>query len=404
MVTLPTALQALLVMVLSSTTVSAIPAARLFSRQDNTCASNNLSSCPRELPDDFCCPSGNECIPLAGNTSALCCPEGSDCNQIQPIICDIELQNVENNLSAPIKTTVFDVELERCGGGNRCCPFGYSCDGNRCIRNEDQSEAPEGPSRPTSTSAGPSATATGTGTQSPPTATTSSDPISVVPSDEEGSSGINTGAVIGGVVGGCITLFLIAGIAFYCVRRQKRQDSHRNEKGSARSSNSRNKDRTSFSNIISDPILQSDSFRTDFIRKEPSERSFNDVPQIVLNRSSIPNPFDSPDMSAQSPVSFGSHNDEDNMRTGHVAGARLKPIRTMKGSDRKSRHVDPRFISREPSSESINIFADPGSVVRPTDPRRLTRGTTFTDLMDQADLGDVHRGRRPYVPGSTPRI
>ena len=64
------------------------------------------------------------------------------------------------------------------------------------------------------------------------------------------------------------------------------------------------------------------------------------------------------------------------------------------------------------------MFADPDTVVadeleddavedrnrtaRPSD--RLTRGTTFTDMMDQADLGDVHRGKKSYVPGATPRI
>lgn len=61
-------------------------------------------------------------------------------------------------------------------------------------------------------------------------------------------------------------------------------------------------------------------------------------------------------------------------------------------------------LQREPSSESINIFADPN--VEHTPPPKLDvtgtsgglgawderRGTTFSDLMERADLGGVARG------------
>jgi hypothetical protein len=58
--------------------------------------------------------------------------------------------------------------------------------------------------------------------------------------------------------------------------------------------------------------------------------------------------------------------------------------------------VTPR-LQREPSSESINVFAEPGTVERNT-MRRNTTTTTFSDLMEEADLGDVRKGR-PFVPG-----
>jgi hypothetical protein len=66
-------------------------------------------------------------------------------------------------------------------------------------------------------------------------------------------------------------------------------------------------------------------------------------------------------------------------------------------------------LQREPSSESINIFADPstagsGSVQmqmreRATngDRDRESKYTTFTDMMERAELGGVGRGE-PYVP------
>jgi len=74
--------------------------------------------------------------------------------------------------------------------------------------------------------------------------------------------------------------------------------------------------------------------------------------------------------------------------------------------------VTPR-LQREPSSESINIFADPstagsGSVQmqmreratngdRDRDRDRESKYTTFTDMMERAELGGVGRGE-PYVP------
>ncbi|KAJ6446208.1 UPF0041 domain-containing protein [Purpureocillium lavendulum] len=117
-------------------------------------------------------------------------------------------------------------------------------------------------------------------------------------------------------------------------------------------------------------------------------------------RASIPNPFDSPSPSAHSPARSpmsATSNDERNAKTGHVGGARLAPIRAMRASvTRVSRRPD--SITREPSSESINVFADP-TTMSTHDPR----ATTFSDMMGQAGLERVHKGK-PYVPGTTPRI
>jgi hypothetical protein len=103
-----------------------------------------------------------------------------------------------------------------------------------------------------------------------------------------------------------------------------------------------------------------------------------------------------------------SYQDEHPPRTGHVSGARLAPIRAMKASSRalkaSSRFLkpslprNPRDVQRQPSEESISVFADPKTVEH-----RLTGQTTFTQLMDEADLGEVRRGK-PFVPGTTPRI
>ncbi|PHH73993.1 hypothetical protein CDD80_3435 [Ophiocordyceps camponoti-rufipedis] len=117
-----------------------------------------------------------------------------------------------------------------------------------------------------------------------------------------------------------------------------------------------------------------------------------------LTRWGIPNPFTSPttphppDDPARSSI---TSLEELTARTGHVAGSRLAPpIRTMRPSSfRRSRHL----FQRE--SENIDVFADPLDLPR----RDAYRDTSLTDMMEQAGLGDLRRGK-PYVPGTTPRI
>jgi hypothetical protein len=446
-VRLPRPLSLLLVLA-ASATISAMP--HIFARQD-TCAAGGLSSCSKNLPDSFCCPQKSRCISLAGDTSALCCPEGRDCERIKPIICDTAAQDVDKFPTAPIKTTVFDVELKKCNG-DRCCPFGYTCAGTECLRDEDQSKAPQGDAKPE-----PSGTATTvpspskTGVPSvvivTPGETNSAPADSVVPSDESTSPGPNTAAIIGGVVGGIVFLLIVAALIFFFTRRANKRHGGLTEKPKPKpkpmmhkKKNSFARNSTPFASIISDPILRPDNcVRTDFIRKESSARSPADREKnhnnstsrgghglgiglgtgtgtgttrpgperphhLNIPRIEIPNPFDSPtptERSAVSPVSFVSQDDR-NLRTGDVGAARLAPIRAMR-SDRRSRCLTQGV---GPSSESIDVFADP-ITVRHDKENRLTRGTTFTDLMYQADLGEVHKGKQryiPYVPGATPRI
>jgi hypothetical protein len=72
-------------------------------------------------------------------------------------------------------------------------------------------------------------------------------------------------------------------------------------------------------------------------------------------------------------------------------------------------------LQREPSSESINIFADPSTagsggfglgVDRGDRARdsRLTTHTTFTEMMERAELGGLRRGEKfvPQPPGEVP--
>ncbi|CAH0049809.1 unnamed protein product [Clonostachys solani] len=201
--------------------------------------------------------------------------------------------------------------------------------------------------------------------------------------------GPDVGTIVGGVVAGLTVLCLAGFIIFCCLRRRAHQGSASSEKPG--------------STTISEPIPQPNSYRTDFIRDAPSTPPRTDHPSIPcisedrITRRSIRNPFNSPSPSdAGTNSRIPSFCEDSPPRQGQV-GARLAPIRTMKAS---SQYLKPHrtSIHRQPSGECINVFADSNAV-----DDQFNRQTTFTELMDRADLKGVGRDK-PYVPGTTPRI
>ncbi|KAM0434643.1 hypothetical protein ACHAPT_003742 [Fusarium lateritium] len=470
---LPTPFRLLLLTALYTSTTTALPASHIFARAD-TCGADRVS-CNSELTDLFCCSKGYSCILLAGNTSAMCCPEGRNCDEVRPITCDLRGQDITKYPKAPVMTVITNLDLPKCG--SNCCPFGYTCQGDtKCVLDKDQSSPPKDAEYPSGSSSGaPSATAP----TSIETASASAEPTSTgEPSkasddenqeeeDKKKDSGPATTSIAGGVVGGCIILLIIAVVIFLYFRRQKRREGSGGEKNGNHlyggNNNSCSSSEASFGNFISEPIVQPNSYRADFILKTPSQKSqisgpnssamsqgqfssggstavsqgqfsagsssnlpprqfsgssstlpprqysFSPTPTRVPQappriRISIPNPFDSPSPSPNHNSARMSPIDDQSVHHGTV---RLPPIRTMKASSHCSRRPGSPELQREPSCESINVFADPSDVVKP---RRLTHATTFTDLMDEADLRDVGRGKayapgtKPHVPGTTPRI
>ncbi|SPJ70882.1 uncharacterized protein FTOL_00610 [Fusarium torulosum] len=419
----PTPLRVLLITALCAVTTSALPAAHVFAREE-TCDADQ-TSCNSNIAN-FCCPKGNSCRLLAGETTAVCCPKGQTCNVIQPITCDIRGQDQKEFPNAPVKTIVFNLDLQKCG--KKCCPFGYSCENDECVIDKDQTEVPEGAELPNETSTPvPSAVTTATGAietisiSAAPSMSAEPTQAAEAGSDKSDSdkgeepkpdnSGPATTSIVGGVVGGCIILLVIATVIFLYVRRQNKREHAGTEKhGQIYSHGRRSDSDASFGNIISEPISQPNSYRADFILKTPSTQRSSIVPVPTRQfsnagdrlhapppriRISIPNPFDSPNPSPNAQPS--PPDNEESLRHGNI---RLPPIRAMKASSYCSQRPSTPELQREPSSENINVFADPSTIVKP---RPLTRATTFTDLMDEADLGAVRRGK-PYVPGTTPRI
>ncbi|KAG5980541.1 hypothetical protein E4U55_003917 [Claviceps digitariae] len=399
----------------------------MFARDDK-CAADGLQSCSAQgLSSSFCCETGRVCMALAGSSTVMCCPNGSSCDAIRPITCDIETQNPNTNLRAPIKTLALKSKLPKCATNESCCPFGFTCaaDGKLCLRNQDQSQAPDGYTAMTSSAS--TAVPTSTSTQSSPATTasaTASAEASKAPGHEEAGIGPEKTSIIGGAVGGALALLFLIVIIFLCVRSRK---------GDANSVRSFPYSQSSgvghLGHKISAPISNPEtSYRTDFIRKTPSVRSsrsippvrrFSQTPQLgraipVNPRLSIPNPFDSPTPSCRSPTQSrcsAASDQYDQVYTGEV-GARLKPIRTLTPSAaRESRRISRLDFQDVMSHDSGGMLADPSSMNGNKAGQSQYRQTSFSDMMEEASMKDVHRGQayvpggvKRHVPGTTPRI
>ncbi|KAF3055574.1 hypothetical protein GL218_07207 [Daldinia childiae] len=268
----------------------------LLERADSTCAADFTKCALSGLPENFCCEPDTTCIALAGNTTVLCCPKGKTCNKINPITCDLALQDPATNPEAEIKTTALDGILETCGTGT-CCPFGYHCDGTICVKNTDQSQKPEtkpssiSTSVPTSTSSPASASKTTTVAVSeitsatpPPTSPTAPTAPDTEPTDEPTSEPVteapapsttgtaDTVKIVGGVIGGVVGfVFIILAVIFARYKRKKQLQ--------RREQLQRHDSTSSFGNIISAPVPHAKypNERIDFLAKQPqssSPRSF----------------------------------------------------------------------------------------------------------------------------------
>jgi hypothetical protein len=348
----------------------AYASSNLFERA--TCSAAGYSQCASiaaSFPPNFCCPANSNCIALAGNTTLLCCPTGQDCSLIQPIACDVSLQNATSHPNNILKTTALSVPLAQCAG--QCCPFGFSCDGTNCILNKNQDSVPSAASS-TSTTVVPTSPAKPASTSTNPTAalTASCNKFPVT-------------AILVGFFPG-LALGVLSTIACVCLLGARRRNTDRRRSGS------------SFGNI-SEPQPVGD-MRTDFLRKPPQTPSSSAGSRLtgvhrvrsLFRKSTVPN----------SPAT-----------TGRSSPRQAPPIPTM-AQKQQARPVTPplqRALSREPSYEDINIFADGhtasslrerqegghGDGLAPpmVNPRESGQ-TTFTDLMERSGLAGLSKGQR----------
>lgn len=236
----------------ASALVAAVDAAHVFGLigRDTICSNSNLTSCPTSYPSGWCCPQSTVCTGLnnTGTVAALCCPVGSDCSQIEPISCNITLQDASKFPSASVHVEDLTVTLPTCG--NNCCPLGYSCNsaGNCQILNSTK----EAQTSSASTSSATTSVTASSSTSSKSTATIA--PANVVPTPVSNSFS-GTSFAAGFIPGVILGILGTAALIFFLTRRKKRVD-----KGSIFNEKP---DRT-----ISDPIYHPQlTARTDFLHK-----------------------------------------------------------------------------------------------------------------------------------------
>jgi hypothetical protein len=395
---------------------SAVPIHELFARQ-STCAPNFDQCKNADFPDYFCCKSSETCIALAGNTTVLCCPKGADCLRIQPVPCDIALQDGVKNPDAVVKTTALGGTLIRCG--TQCCPFGYSCRDGQCARDENQNAVPF---QTKTVEPGPTATGgtktSATGVASPTADTTDSAGDANATGDssnsaESSSSGPPVAAIAGGATAGAVVLIGAAVFAFIFLRKKKKE-----EASGSGSPPKLSRSTSSFGNLISNPIMADNSFRSDFARgpgpRTPPE-AYPEDPDSVTGAliASAANTPEAGGMQAGGMQAGGM-----GMQAGMLAvppaaargpAAQITPEYAGYGNLEQPQYVDMPYVNhdnglmpqtprqhREPSSVSINVFADPNITPDRTpesnNDRRYTDMTTFTQMLDNADLGGMANG------------
>ncbi|KAF2435168.1 hypothetical protein EJ08DRAFT_391967 [Tothia fuscella] len=251
----------------------------LFARDTQVCGGNaNYTQCGQNLPSTFCCPGSTTCLRLnnTDTATALCCPPNSDCSFIQPISCDMSLQDPVKNPTSYLKTEDLSRIMAQCGTDGKCCPLGYECDNSLCRMQDSTKKAPFPSS---SSSATPSATSTTTSTSDPTTTPTkTSSPANMSPTAVPNK--FPAGAVFAGFFPGIILGLLIAlGIFFFLKRRkQKAKEGYGYERESKLFGGPPPRPK------ISDPIYQNGmSDRTDFMHARSA--SSNSIPPEMLPNS-----------------------------------------------------------------------------------------------------------------------
>ena len=208
-------------------------------RDADSCGGDStLSYCGGGMPSGFCCSSGYICLALSTKASvqaAMCCPTGGNCAQINPISCDMSLQN----------TTITQLhaqppqKLNSCG--TACCPMGYDCENGRCVAEvaPAQPKSSSIPNAESSTISSATASSTSKSTSSPSSSATTagtvaahdSEPVSSSAGSDFDSKSFAAGFIPGIAIGAFIAALIL--LLWYRKRRAA-SDSYVDEKSRMR--------------------------------------------------------------------------------------------------------------------------------------------------------------------------
>ncbi|OBT69957.1 hypothetical protein VE03_00498 [Pseudogymnoascus sp. 23342-1-I1] len=362
----------------------------LITTTSASCASTFNACTGSGFPSDFCCPGGTTCVTLASNTTLLCCPVGTSCDAINTIVCGISNQNATLHPESTVKTTNLTGTLQSCGV-DQCCPFGFTCTGTGksaiCVQDLDQKLLAPSTTLPTSAASSTSPSSTSTlpaDSTSPAQTSTTISPLNVNPITLPATCPrFPPAAIITGLLPGLLAGILLSLLTFCLLGARRRRADARAPK-------------------ISSPTYQGSDFRTDFVRRyQPSSPGTSSgTPATGISRvRSLFRKSSSAPAAARQTRGLG-------MGLPSSPSPRRPPM-----PDRDLRAYQQEApagaqLRREPSSESINIFADPSTARSGgmgVEERRQSAQTTFTDMMERADLRGVGQGE-PYVPVMPSRL
>lgn len=362
-------------------------------RDTGSCPGSNFNRCDDpKLPSNFCCPKDSTCISLDGSSSALCCPDGG-CGLIQPITCDVKLQDPEVNPGNPLMTTKLDKNLPKCG--NLCCPHGFSCQGGKVCRREKATSTTTSQTTTSSTSSTQTTQTTQTAstlsatTQEPTVTATST--LFLFPTTASEVNGTSASmdtdcpsfpgrAIAAGFFPGLITGALIALIVIICMGQRRRKQELQHEY-SSKSGHFRSRSSDGAIIGISDPMPGQfeNSVRTDFLRHTSSVdggASSNDSKsRFYRTGSRVKSFFHSSPKPSYTPKVYQTSSPP-------------PPIPRVY-QPRPSTPPEQVHPQRQPSTESIKVYS-PDHIVRghgslrPDLMRSDTRPTTtFTEMMER---------------------
>ncbi|KEF63089.1 uncharacterized protein A1O9_01065 [Exophiala aquamarina CBS 119918] len=371
------------------TPLSTIDLSSLLSRRDDL----SCKAVDSRLPDSFKCSEGFNCLSLDNGSSALCCPEGNTCNNISPIPCDVQAQNVTRNGNTSIFTTRLGDKLPTCG--DSCCPFGYACiDAPRnqpnsspvCSLLTGSSKSGTSDTSPSSPSS-PSGTSTSSTQSSGPSSQTSTSktPTSSSSSASTATSGaITNSAQLENTCNKFPPTVFLAGLfpgmfigAFMMLAWVICSGRHRKPAGRSSAGSS------FYKPPISDPIpLHPGGLRTDFLRRTTGRaRSMFSA------------------KSGQSPI-VGTRDNWKMPTPPVVNNIPLVPSGIPVTPDRR--------VPRESGTETINVYTPPsGPNVQPgmpTYPPNIAplRGMNAQRYMDQGSNSNTHNSNAMGSPFETP--
>ncbi|WPH03652.1 Hypothetical protein R9X50_00653500 [Acrodontium crateriforme] len=244
---------------------------KILPRADSTCGGTaGLSPCGASFPSDFCCPTTSTCLKLNTNssvTAVICCPPGKDCAAIRPLSCDQNMQNATLSPGSQLHSNPLQ-NLATCG--DNCCPPGYACDNDNCIRQANSGSATSSTTASTSTSAAPATSTPASSsaaleTTGPSVNDTSSETIGTISSAKFSgpsfAAGLIPGIALGALVAVCVFLWIS--------RRRRGASPYANEENDHTDTLTDLGPTPMHQRSISDPISGPYGHRNEFLRSTP---------------------------------------------------------------------------------------------------------------------------------------